>query len=173
MRTWAGGALLVGTVLLAACAGSEPAPRRIAIAVPDEVGQVDPTLLVGTWQCRELNPYPGQPPQSTEITYDAGGSFQGEARPSAESPIGRLLITATGNWRVEGDRLVTSNVESKAQALDGNPAAGFLAGIGSAFANGFLAAERDGATDILSLTKHELVMRPIGLDDPPILSCTR
>ena len=63
--------------LLAACAGggSGSRPVRPVVSMADEVGTVNRQLIVGTWQCRELNPYPGRPAQTTTATYHADGTF--------------------------------------------------------------------------------------------------
>jgi hypothetical protein len=56
------GALLAGVLLLAGCAtGGGETPRRPTTSVADDVGAVDRAAVVGTWQCRELNPYPEVP----------------------------------------------------------------------------------------------------------------
>ena len=38
-------------------------------------GAVDRERIVGTWQCRDLNPYPDQIDQLVRETYDADGSY--------------------------------------------------------------------------------------------------
>ena len=62
------GCCLGGDLLLTGCTGlggGGETPKRPPLNVADQVQQVDRSKLVGTWQCRELNPYPEMPKQTT------------------------------------------------------------------------------------------------------------
>jgi hypothetical protein len=167
-------AVMLGSLGLLGCAGTnEPPPTRPAVAVADEVGAVDRARLVGTWQCRELNPYPGAPRLVTTVTYASDGSFTSQGTTAAgEAGPSPMRFSGTGHWRVEGDRLITSDVHSDVTAADGNPLMSALGAISSSIANNFM-RDRSGPIDVLRLTANELVLRPIGIEDPPVQSCTR
>ena len=159
---------------LGGCAAtSEPPPRRAAVAVTDEVGAIDRARILGSWQCRELNPYPGAPRLVTTVTYAPDGSFTSEGITAAgEAGPSPMRISAIGQWRVEGERLITSQVRSDATAADGNPLMSALGSISSSIANNFM-RDRSGPIEVLRLTPTDLVLRPIGIEDPPVQSCTR
>src|SRR4051812_37873954 len=69
--------------------GYSRSTQRPVVNVPNQVTSVDRRLIVGTWQCRELNPLPGMPVHPTNTTtYNADGTFVGESRTSGgESPL--------------------------------------------------------------------------------------
>jgi len=59
-------AALSSLLLVAACDADGldsfgAGPSRPAVSVAKRVTMVSATELVGTWSCRELNPYPDQP----------------------------------------------------------------------------------------------------------------
>ena len=62
---------------------------RPVVDVQDHVGAVDRERIVGTWQCRDLNPYPDQIDQLVRETYAADGSYHAESRPAPRPPLGR------------------------------------------------------------------------------------
>lgn len=160
--------------LLAGCtAGGGDAPRRPVVDRPDQIGTIDRELIVGTWQCRELNPYPNAPLRGTTITYRGDGSFESQGRSETQGPLGAILAESRGQWQVQGDRIVASNVTTTARAADGNPMTNVLAGLGASIANSIMAWQDDGTSDVLTLTGNELVMRPIGVEDPPVIACMR
>lgn len=166
--------VLTLTTLLTACAtGGDGAPQRPAVAIADEAGVVDSRLVVGTWTCRELNPYPGQPAQTTTTTYNADGTFVGQARSAMEGPVGNMLVTVRGNWRADGQTLVSSGVQMEATAADGNPVTGMLASLSTTLANNLMAGQKEGAAEVLKLTSNELVTQAIGVDEAPTVACTR
>lgn len=166
-------ASLAAVGVLAACVGGGSAPGRPAVSLADEVGAIDRDLVVGTWQCRELNPYPERPLQAITTTYEADGRFTGQGRSAEGGPVGGMIVDVWGSWAVEGDQLVASDVRTEARAADDNPAINMLAGLGAAIANTMMATQREGASDVLRLTPNDLVMRPIGVQDAPVIACTR
>jgi hypothetical protein len=173
MGGWAAGRFVVaGALLLAGCAtGGGEAPRRPAVSVADQVGTVDRSLLVGTWQCRDLNPYSGAPQQTVTQTFGADGTFRGDSSVSGEGPVGLIQVSAVGKWAVQGERLVTSDVTTKASSAD--PTMNLIAGLTSQYLNSQPPSLRDGSSDVLELTRSRLVTRPAGIDDPPVIACTR
>ena len=165
--------LLGATAALAACSGiAGPPPKRPAVQVSDQVQQVDRAAIVGTWTCREVNPYAEVPAQNSTVSYDADGGFISKARydAGATPPFGGMSVVTTGKWTVENDRIVTSDVNSQASSPDAFT--NMLAGVATSFANN-MSAQQQGSGDVLKLTRNELTIRPVGIDDPPVLACTR
>jgi hypothetical protein len=163
----------MAVVLLAACAagGGGEAPQRPAVSVADQVGAVDRSLVVGTWQCRDLNPYPGAPEQVVTETFGADGSFLGQSRVSGEGPVGMIQVSARGKWAVEGDRITTTGVTTQASSAD--PTLNMIAGLTAEYLNRQPPSLRDGSSELLKLSRSELVLRPLAVEDPPIIACTR
>lgn len=159
---------------LVGCATSLDAPpARPMVDVPDQVGAVDRERLVGTWQCRDLNPYPDQVVETVRETYAANGGYRAESRSPPRPPLGALLVTVHGTWAVAGDQVVTSSLTTAARSADGDPDTDLLAGLGAEFVNSYAADHGDGAADILKLEPDRLVLRPVGVEDPPVIACTR
>src|SRR6478735_3273768 len=75
---------------LAGCATGGDLPPRPAVPVPEPATHIDPAQLVGTWTCRDLNPYPDQPEQSVVTTYEDSGAFVSESRTPARGAIGAI-----------------------------------------------------------------------------------
>ena len=173
MRATTGLLLLGATATLAACAGvGGPPPKRPPVQVGDRVQQVDRAAVVGIWSCRELNPYAEVPAQNSTVTYAADGSFISKAHydAGATPPFAGMSVVTTGKWSVEGDRIVTSDVNSQASSPDAFT--NMLAGVATSFANS-MSAQQQGSGDVLKLTKTELTIRPAGVEDPPVIGCTR
>jgi hypothetical protein len=165
---------VLAAMLVAGCtgAGGDP-PRRPAVAVADDVNAVDGGQVVGTWQCRELNPLPEIPQQIIVTTYEADGTFLSESRSAPRPPLGAMLVTVRGWWAVEGDRIVTSGVTTEAHAADGDAWTDMMAGLGASFVNSLGERGSAGAGEVLRLGAGELVLRPLGVEDPPVIACTR
>jgi hypothetical protein len=166
------GALLVGTLLLVGCAtGGGDTPRRPTTSVADEVGTVDSAAVVGTWECRELNPYPEVPQVATTTTYRADGTFTSEGRSAPRPPLGPVRVEANGRWSVEGGEIVTSEVETEASSEDAWT--NLMAGVGARFVDAFGGSQNRASGEVLKLGRGELVVRPSGVEDPPVIACTR
>ena len=166
------GALLAGAVALAGCATSGgDTPRRPATSVADEVGEVDRAAVVGTWQCRELNPYPEVPLVATTTTYRADGTFTSEGRSAPRPPLGPVRVEANGRWSVDGGEIVTSGVTTEASSEDAWT--NLMAGVGAQFVDWFGRAQDRASVEVLKLSRGELVVRPNGVEDPPVIACTR
>lgn len=165
-------AVVGGGLLLSGCVGvAGDAPKRPPVTLADEVQQVDRAEIVGSWTCRELNPYPEVPQQVSTITYADDGTFTGKARYDATTPpFAGMTVESGGTWAVAGDRIVTSDVRTSAGSDD--PFTNVMAGIATSFANSF-AGQQQGSGDVLELTKAKLVFRLVGVDDPPVYACTR
>jgi hypothetical protein len=172
MRQRQGAGVLVMVLAVSACAGGAGPPARPPLGLADQVGPVDRDLVVGAWRCRDLNPYPGQPEQTVTATYDADGTFVSESETAARPPVGAMQVTARGRWKVRGDHLVTSDVVTEARSADGDAATDTLAGIGARFVNA-LTADDAGASDVLELSPERLVLRPVGVEDAPVVACAR
>jgi hypothetical protein len=162
-------------LVLTGCAagGGEAPPMRPVVDVQDHVGAVDRERLVGTWQCRDLNPYPDQIDQLVRETYAADGSYHAESRPAPRPPLGALVVTVRGSWAVSGDNVVTSGLKTEARSADGDANTDLLAGLGAQFVNSYAANQADGAADVLELGPDRLILQPVGVDDPPVIACTR
>jgi hypothetical protein len=178
MRCVSATILIASTALLAACdvADLEPlgmSQSRPSVSVAKEVTTVSTAELVGTWSCRELNPYPDQPPVTTTIELAADGTMTSEALlPMAETMpgAGDMVMRMTGNWQVEGDRLVTTDTDIEVTAADGSE--GGLSSLMQSAAAFFVDQAGDGRAEIFRITASELVMRD---EDPdaPTVACLR
>jgi hypothetical protein len=164
------------TILLSAACTSgldTEAPRRPPVESPAPLAAIDRALLAGTWQCRDLNPYPGQPEQIVTSTYDADGSFTDRSRAPGPPGGGAIEVTTRGRWAVDGGRLALSEVRTEARSADGDPKLDRIAALSAEFLNSRPQHERDGAADVLRLSESELVLRPVGVEDPAIVRCVR
>jgi hypothetical protein len=174
-------AVAAGVMALAGCASmgggpSPSAPERPAVAVQDEVGAVDRALLIGTWSCRELNPYPGRPATDVQVSFNADGTGHNSAildPAQGGSPLGKMAVDFTYNWQVQGERILASGVQSSVHALDGNPATGVMAGLSQFVVNRFSSQLKPGTLDPLKLDRQQLIVRNADAPDGPVLDCTR
>ena len=165
-------AALTGSLILTGCAmGGGDTPRRPVVSVTDEVQAIDREALVGTWECRELNSYPEIPQVTTRTTYRADGTFTSEGRSAPRPPFGSMEIEAKGRWAVEGQQVTTSGVETEASSEDAWT--DFMAGVSAQLVDSFGGSENRSSGDVLKLTRRELVLRPVGVEDPPVIACTR
>ena len=174
----------VGAVMalaLAGCAGggsdTAPTPTRAEVVFEDEVRAVDAKRLVGRWNCRELNPFTGRPPTTNTVTYDADGTARSQGLldlAEQGTPLaGRMAVNFTYGWRIEGERIVASDIRSEIRAADGNAATGFMAGLTQMAANTFANRGKPGTVNVLRLTDRELVMRDTETPQAPLIGCTR
>src|SRR5689334_14957696 len=181
MRHLRPAALAAGSLILAGCAStggpSASAPARPAVAVQDQVGAVDRALLVGSWSCHELNPYPGRPATEVQVSFNPDGTGHNSAivdTSQGGNPLGgRMALNFTYSWQVQGDRVVATGVQSSLHALDGNPATGMMAGLSQFVINHFSNQLKPGTLDPLKLDRQELVLRNADVQDGPVLDCTR
>ena len=172
---------VLALALLAGCAGggsgTAPTPTRAEVVFEDEVRVVDAKRLVGRWECRELNPFTGRPPGRQTMTYEVGGKGRSQAlldmAEQGGPPLGRMTLDSTCDWRVEGERVVASNIRTDARAADGDAASGFMAGLTQMVANNFINRNKPGTVNVLRLTDRELVMRDTETPQAPLIGCTR
>lgn len=174
MRVRVQDAVLAAIMLLTGCTGmggGGETPKRPPVNVADQVQQIDRNKLVGTWQCRELNPYPEIPSRTTTLTYAKDGTLSGMGHSEAKPPFAEMTVKVTGKWAVDGDQITTSDIKTEAGSAD--EFTNVIAGIGSSIVNTFSKSQPQGSGDVLELTQHKLVFRGVGVEDPPIFSCTR
>lgn len=171
-------AALASLFLLAACdtGGFDPlgmSPSRPQVTIAKEVTMVSAEELVGTWTCRELNPYPDQPAVTTTLMLNADGSVQSEALlPMADQVPGAtdMIMTMTGSWQVEGDRLVTTDTDVEMTAADGST--GGMSAMMNNIAATFMDRAGDSTAEIFKVTATELVMRG-DEEDAATVACLR
>jgi hypothetical protein len=165
---------------VAGCAGgsgSSSGPMRPAVSVADEVSAIDRSLLIGRWACRELNPYPGRPPitATMELAADGGGHNSGVvdmAQQGGPMP-GRMAMDFAYRWKVEGDRLVVSDMQSNIRAADENATSGMMAGIAQFAMRTFGNQAQPATSNVLKLDSQELVLRSADVAEAPVQSCSR
>jgi hypothetical protein len=134
--------------------------------------EVEAGLLAGTWRCRDLNPYPGQPAQVIATTYAADGTFVSESELPGHGPVGPIAVTQRGRWTVHDRQLLTRDVTTAARALDGNSETDALAKASAEMLD-LLGGRTQLASEILRLDARRLNLRPVGVTDPPVIGCTR
>lgn len=168
---------LLAAGLLAACDPGELNPlaseSRPPVTVAKEVTMVSAAELVGSWTCRELNPYPDQPPIETDLEIREDGTLTSEAILPMDQEMpgaGDLIMTIDADWQVEGDRMVTTNTKGSTRAADGSTG-GVSDLINQAMA-AFTELAADGTSEVFKVDAQELVMRG---DEPdaPTVSCQR
>jgi hypothetical protein len=84
-----------------------------------------------------------------------------------------MTVNFTYGWRVEGERVVASDIRSEIKAADGNAATGFMAGLTQMAANTFANRGKPGTVNVLRLNDRELVMRDTETPQAPLIGCTR
>ncbi|MDF1587464.1 hypothetical protein [Marinimicrococcus flavescens] len=177
------GVALALTGCLEAGGGKMPS-QRPAVSVADQVTSVDRQLVVGGWQCRELNPYPDAPIVINTTTFYPDGYFTSQSTGQAQAGLpmgGSGTVTTRGRWRAEEGRLVTSEVAAEAARAPatgaGNSAdivGSVLSQIGPLLVGGGQAAQpQGGASEVLELTRSTMVLKSLDVQDPPIVTCTR
>lgn len=174
------GGLLAG-LALAGCAGggsdATPTPTRAEVVFEDEVRAIDPKRLVGRWECRELNPFTGLKPVAQTVTYETGGKARSQALVNLADQggpdIGPMASDSTFDWRVEGERLLVSNIRTGIRAANGNPGTGLMAGLAQTMANTLSNRGGPATSNVLRLNDRELVMRDTETPEAPLFGCTR
>ena len=123
---------------------------------------------------RELNPYPEVPRASRTITFAEDGTVTAEMLTEDDPRYGPMQGTSRGNWSVEGDRLVLADMTLETKAAEGstNPFGSVLSSLTTAVANTFLRDQMNSTSDVLKLTRSELIFRTVA-EDPPVVACTR
>jgi len=171
-------AAIVSLTLLAACdtgdfAAFDTSPSRPQIDIPKEVTIVSRDEVVGTWTCRELNPYPDTPQITIAMSFAPDGTMAAESTVPMEQAMpgaGDMLMTWTGDWTVEGDRLITTGTEVETVMADGRDTG--LTGMINQFVASFTDPADDMNAEVLRVTATELVMRDQS-PDAPTIACLR
>jgi hypothetical protein len=171
-------AAIASLTLLAACDVADldafgSSPSRPQIDIPKEVTTVSSAEVVGSWSCRELDPYPDMPDVTIAMTFAADGTMSAESTVPMEQTMpgtGDMLMTWTGDWTVEGDRLVTTGTEVETVMADGSDTG--LAGMMNQFIARFSDRAGDGNAEVLRISATELVMRDQS-PDAPTIACMR
>lgn len=169
---------IASLMLLAACDVADldtfgSSPSRPQIDIPKEVTTVSSAEVVGTWSCRELDPYPDMPNVTIAMAFAADGTMSAESTVPMEQTMpgaGDMLMTWTGDWAVEGDRLITTGTEVETVMADGSDTG--LAGMLNQFIARFSDQAGDSNAEVLRVTATELVMRNEE-PDAPTLACLR
>ncbi len=178
MRFVSATVLFASSGLLASCDVGDLDPFAVSqsrpqVSIPKEVTRVSSDELIGSWTCRELNPYPDQPAVTTSLMIAADRTLTSEALlPMAETMPGAsdMLMRMTGTWRVEGDRLITTDTDVEMTAADGSQ--GGLSSLMQSAAAFFADRAGDGNAEIFRVTASELVMRDEE-PDAPTVACLR
>ncbi len=169
--------LVLAAGLLAACDPGELNPlasdSRPPVTVAKEVTMVSAAELVGSWTCRELDPYPDYPPIETRLEIRSDHTLTSEALLPMDHEMpgaGDLIMTIDADWQVEGDRMVTTNTKASTRAADGST--GGVSDILNQAMAAFTELAADGTSEIFKIDARELVMRG---DEPdaPTVSCQR
>ena len=90
----------------------------------DQVGAVDISQLVGTWQSETLNPRETDPPIEQRFTISADGAISGIATADlTEKDLDLVVYDVTGTWVVDGE-FINQTIVS-AEQVSGTPFAAF------------------------------------------------
>jgi hypothetical protein len=169
----------IAVLPLAACAtgGSDSSsPKRPVVKVVDQVGPIDRQMVIGTWTCRELNPFPNMPRTVQTVTYQADGKAENAAVVDTAATAGlpaKFNASFSYDWSVAGEQIIASNVQSSITAADDGAGSTLLAPIAQMMASSFVDQAEPGTSNVLELTKTTLVMSAANMEDPPIISCAR
>lgn len=119
------GASLAICIFATSCVSLKP-PARPAYTGADTVNTATASQLLGAWAVRSLNPFPNEEPQETTIEYKEGGTVIGTLIPQGESVavLGDIQFELTGNWILEGDQVIHSDIQMNANSE--NPMAAIL-----------------------------------------------
>jgi hypothetical protein len=172
-------AALIAILPVAACAtgnSNGPSPKRPVVKVADQVGPVDRQMVIGTWACHELNPFPNMPRTVQIVTYQADGKAKNAAVIDTATTAGlpaKFNASFSYDWSVAGEQLVASNVQSSITAADDGAGSTLLAPIAQMMASSFVDQVEPGTSNVLELTKTTLVMSAANMEDPPMISCAR
>ncbi len=171
-------AAIASLTLLAACDIADldtfgSSPSRPQIDIPKEVTTVSAAEITGSWTCRELNPYPDMPNVRIAMTFAADGTMSAESTVPMEQAMpgaGDMLMTWTGDWTVEGDRLITRGTEVETVMADGSDTG--LAGMMNQFMARFSDRAEDLNAEVLRVTATEFVIRDQS-PDAATIACMR
>lgn len=160
MRRRGLGVLALG-LLVAGCAGR---PSTVG-AYPDKVGWVDPSLLVGSWACKDLDP-PSSREELVELKADHG-LLRG-LLPKGSMDASQARDKIDGEWQIVGGYVQTTDL---------HPVAGSDEGLGSRLAglvgDGPPLQLAPRTLNVLELDHQHLVFRNVNHDWSPVVGCRR
>lgn len=81
-------------------------PTRTPYSGADTVGEINPDMLLGSWNVRVLNPLEGEEGNQTDASYHADGTVVVNSRSNNEGMS--LAMRMLGRWRIEGDMVMLS-----------------------------------------------------------------
>lgn len=114
---------------IAGCASLKPEPRPVYTG-GDQVGAVDSSMLIGTWQVRNMNPLENEPAMDIQVKFNDDGTATGYSKiddGDNSNPYGKMEFEMTARWVVDGE-LVSQTIVSM-EEVTGNPIAKFSAGL--------------------------------------------
>jgi hypothetical protein len=86
---------------------------------------------------------------------------------------GRMAMDFAYRWKVEGDHLVVSDMQSNIRAADENATSGMMAGIAQFAMRTFGNQAQPATSNVLKLDSQELVLRSADVEEAPVQSCSR
>ncbi len=89
-----------------ALTGCMTAPKRPDFSAPDQVQQIDPQAVVGTWNVTVLNALEGEQVDSAVYTYEADGSWLSTV--SNDAAGFAMEAKGIGRWLVRGEEVVVT-----------------------------------------------------------------
>jgi len=130
MRKLPTSALLLVTIFLVAACGATP--KRTPYSGADQIGEVDPALLVGKWSISVLNPIGEENNSTITQSFNQDGTWESIVIPPAEQTeqFGPLQYKGHGVWQVNGESIV-SNLDGLEETT-GNKLGGMMKAIASA-----------------------------------------
>ncbi|MFK7964388.1 MAG: hypothetical protein AB8C46_10545 [Burkholderiaceae bacterium] len=117
-------AAVLVALLVSAC-GTTSSPSIEPYAGKDNVGAVNPSMFVGEWNVRLLNPPKGYRPNESRATFSQDGSVVMVTDDSSSGM--NLKLQLIGRWQATGDTLQMQMESIK--ETSGNPLGGLIAGM--------------------------------------------
>lgn len=146
-------AVALAALLASGCASFTP-PERPAWNGSDQVGDVAPEQLVGTWNVTPLNPYPDAEPQTTVIEYRADGTVGGRIEPEGRSALAfgaDTVFELSGEWRVADGIVSHENIEM--EAVSESAMAQLMSNMINSMSRGI-----EGSANVYELDANRIVM---------------
>lgn len=108
-----------------ALAGCMTAPKRPDFSAPDQVQQIDPQAIVGTWNVTVLNALEGEQVDSAVYTYNADGSWLSAVSNDASGFA--MEAKGVGRWEVRGEEVFVTMDD--VEIISDNPMAKLIGGM--------------------------------------------
>ncbi|MDO6460946.1 hypothetical protein Q4485_09580 [Granulosicoccaceae sp. 1_MG-2023] len=158
-------ALLCST--LAACSFSTPPRPQYSGA--DTVGTVQPSMLIGTWDYRILNPREDEPANPDVVmSFNDDGSVVSVSDIPAQDgvPMSAMTLKVTGTWRIDGEYVITTTED--VEETSGNKLAGLVSSLGKRMTTGL-----EGKADVYEASGKHLILVSTDEDEPLAAELTR